>query len=251
MTASEPTASTQAVEILPPTEQKSGRGRVSRVLSLAIAPVAAAFLVLLVAIPYAGNLSTSPFDEQTHFDYVVKIAQDFDLPPKSDLLGQTTMKEFCGTGGERGENFPWSDYWKAKVPCSDGYIDPKLGPFEGFSAALTYAPPSYIVTGALTRVIHSLPGERTWLQAARYASTFWLGLLAVILVLVGRRLGANAVGSVGISVILCLMPLVLLQGTTVNNDIPAAVAGIFAIYVWLAFAKNRPYSARNSKENSF
>ena len=57
-----------------------------------IAPVLAAGLATLASLMLIRTGQWSVFDEYTHFDYVVRVAEDLDLPPINDTLGQTALQ---------------------------------------------------------------------------------------------------------------------------------------------------------------
>jgi len=225
-----------------PDSEATGKGKVSgrwvRAWQAAWLPLLAAALVALVAVPYAGNFASSPFDEHTHFDYVAKIAVDGEIPPKSDVLGQVALGSYCGTGGAWGG-----------LACEPLPLDATTAPFQGASAATNYPPPFYIATAMLARAIHAIDPDMTtalpsrdtsWLQASRYAMIAWLLMAVVLLVTIGRRLGASPLAVFGAAVLVGLTPIFLVQGTTVNNDVAAVAMGLLAVWAWLALEHRSP-----------
>ena len=197
------------------------------------APALGGLLALSLGLLLVRTRQWSMFDEYTHFDYVVKIAQDLEAPPANDTLGDTGLQT---AACERAPGF------EALFGLCGQDIDPAVAPYAGLSTATNYLPTYYVPTGLLTRfmrpVVEALnPGHSQtayWLMSARVVGALYLGLLAALLVAVGRRLGANNVAAVSAALLVVSSPMVLMQFSTVNNDQFAVLLSALAVLFWLA-----------------
>lgn len=186
-------------------------------------PLVVSVLVWSLSILYLARTDTfNPLDEYTHFDYVVKIADDLDLPPINDQLGQTALSIWaCDTAPEF-----------AGLECGADAQDPKRSLWAGWSSATGYLPTYYVITGAGAGLAHSVLGD-SWLDSARLASSLWLALLAGMIVGVARKLGASDAGAAASGILVGAMPLIVVQGTSLNNDVAAAALAVASVWVWL------------------
>jgi hypothetical protein len=190
-----------------------------------IAPASAALVAFILSLLFIQTGAWSVFDEYTHFDYVVKVAEDLSLPPVNDQLGQTALQTaVC-------EKAP--GFGRLAAACGADFIDPNLTPYAGASTATSYLPTYYIVTGLGSKVLHALPLGLTWLDAARVMGAFYLGLVALLVVGIARRLGASSLIAFSAAVTVAAMPMVLLQFSTVNNDALAVLLSLAAVYSFL------------------
>lgn len=187
-------------------------------------------MVLVLGFVRVWKAPGTPFDEHTHFDYVVKIAQNLRLPPMSDLLGQTALQAWACTDAPA----------FAGLECGAAVQNPSNAPWQGLSTATGYMPWYYVMTGLATRAVHDLPEDASWLEAARAVSVGWLGLLALLVTSIVRRLGGNNILAFSTALILCTMPLVLMQGAAVNPDVPATALALSAVWIWLATSNWTP-----------
>ena len=83
--------------------------------------------------------------------------------------------------------------------------------------------------------------EHNWLMAARAVGSLYLGLLAAVLVLMTRRLGADDRSAVALAVLAATSPLMLLQFSTVNNDALGVLLTTVAVLSWLLLERTRPW----------
>lgn len=173
----------------------------------------AAFLIQLVisTIGISKNPVT-PFDESTHFDYVVKLSKGH-LPKVNEKYGETVLAwEACKA--ER------SAAWAGIEECGSSEFTVSSAPFYGQSPATGY-PPHYYVLTAVPYEICDRATSYEEIVCARFANSIWLdlaaGLSAVLMVLFGAPIWVAAIGAVGFS----SLPAVLLQGITVNSDAAA------------------------------
>lgn len=194
-------------------------------------PALAAGLVAVLAGAFLTHSDFhNPLDEYTHFDFVIKVAQDLNIPMMRDTMGQTALQEWACSGEP---SF-------AALTCGDAYQDPSRAPWSGSSPATQYATPYYLLTGLATRLLHTtLPGL-SWMDSARVASVMWLAGLAALIVAVGRRLGGPTTAAVAAGILVCSLPQVLIQGSSVNNDIPAVFLTFLTLWVWLLLRDSRP-----------
>ena len=143
----------------------------------------------------------------------------------NDQLGQTALQTaVCDKAPGFGRLSP---------ACGADFIDPNLTPYAGASTATGYLPTYYIVTGIGAKVLHGLPLGLTWLAAARVMGAFYLGLVALLVVGIARRLGASSLIAFSAAVTVAAMPMVLLQFSTVNNDALAVLLSLAAVYSFL------------------
>lgn len=165
----------------------------------------------------------NPFDENSHYDYVVRIATETSLPARDATISQQALRDWA-----------CSDVLGFdQLTCGADSQDPAKAPWAGANTALRYFPTYYVLTAIPTRIIHDV-GNTSWLDAARIATTGWLILLAFGLVLLTRRLGLGVVTSLATTVLVCAMPLVVVQGTSMNNDIAGVAVAVLAVWSWLA-----------------
>ena len=184
---------------------------------------AAAATLVLIGFRLNAVGPMGPFDEETHFDYVSRFAAEWALPAQGDQFGDTIMSEVACFG--EAVYFPG-------VECGVAGQDPSMGPWNGVSSATSYQPTYYVITGLLTRLVHGLIGGY-WISAARIASSLWLVLTAVLIVGVSRQLGAGRRVAAFAGAALCAMPMVLVQGTSVTNDVAAMAFTLLAVWAWL------------------
>lgn len=188
------------------------------------AALACAAVALTLGVASVKADRATPFDEHTHFDYVVKLAKDGRLPAQNELLGQEALWTFsCDpppgwTLPCKGPTWPY-DVWKA--------------PFTGMSYVTTYPPTYYALTALPTATIHALRPSISWVVAARYAQVLWLVALSLLVFGTLALLGASRISAALGSLLVSGMPLVLLQTSHVNNDGLALAATVLPIFLWL------------------
>jgi hypothetical protein len=194
-----------------------------------VVPLVVSALVWSLSLLFLARTDTlNPLDEHTHFDYMVKIAEDFDLPPINDQLGQTSLSTWsCDTAPAF-----------ASLNCGASAQDPASAPWAGWSSATGYLPTYYATTGVGAALVHSIMGG-SWLDATRLASSLWLALLAGMLVGVARRLGATDSGAAAAGILVGAMPLLVVQGTSLNNDVAAAALAVTSVWAWLRLSGSR------------
>lgn len=189
----------------------------------------AAFLIQLVisTIGISKNPAT-PFDESTHFDYVVKLSKGH-LPKVNEKYGDTVLAwESCKS--ER------PAAWAGIEPCGSDEITNKNAPFYGQSPATGYPPHYYLVT-AVPYEICERTNSFEEIQCARFSNSLWLdlaaGLSALLIVLFGAPIWVAVIGAVGFAT----LPAVLLQGITVNSDAAAQALAPALILLAVALAR--------------
>ncbi len=197
-----------------------------------LAPLGAGLVAAVLSLLFVGTGAWSLFDEYTHFDYVAKVGESLELPPVNDTLGQTAMQAaVCG---------PAPGFGGLADSCGGQILDPTRAPYRGASTATSYLPGYYAVTGMGARLLVALPGDLSWLHAARLMGALYLGLAAALVVLIARRLGASSAVAFAFAVLVAAMPMVLLQFSTVNNDSLAVVLSLAAVWAFLAMSPSRP-----------
>ncbi|MBI1352144.1 MAG: DUF2142 domain-containing protein [Actinomycetales bacterium] len=201
-----------------------------------VAPLTAALVALVVSLLFIRTGAWSVYDEYTHFDYVVKVAEDHSLPPVHDALGQTTLQTaVCDQA---------PGFGRLNAACGADYIEPTLTPYGGQSTATSYLPTYYVVTGVGVAVLHALPLGIDWLTSARMMGALYLAIAALLIVGIARRLGASSLVAWAVAVGASCAPLVLHQFSTVNNDGFAVMLSLAAVYAFLRL-KDRPPVARS------
>lgn len=189
-----------------------------------IAAVLAAVLTAVLALSFLSRTEFfNPFDENAHYDYVVRIAQTGSAPARTTILSQQALQDWACS----------SVLGFDQLACGADTQDPANAPWAGANTATRYFPTYYALTAIPTRVIHDVAGA-SWLDAARIATTGWLILLSVGLVLLTRRLGLGFFASLATAVLVCSMPMVVVQGTSINNDIAGVAVAVMAVFAWLA-----------------
>ena len=198
-----------------------------------LSAVVAAVLTAIVGFSFlARSEFFNPFDENSHYDYVVRIASDASLPPRDATISQQALSDWACSGVLGFE----------QLTCGADTQDPAKAPWAGANTALRYFPTYYVLTAIPTRIIHDI-GNASWLDAARIATTGWLVLLSIGLVLLTRRLGMGVLTSLATSVFVCCMPMVVVQGTSMNNDIAGVAVAVLAVWSWLVL-RTRPTPTR-------
>ncbi len=211
-----------------------------RLVRRSLTPLVAALLAMLASLLFVRTGQWSVFDEYTHFDYVVKVAQDLEIPAMSEDLGQTALQAAACEGAPGFESLYSS--------CGS-VINPDDAPYEGLSTATNYLPTYYVITGLLTRglapvlvlVMPDRTAEFYWLTSARAVGSLYLGLLAAALVILARRLGAREPAAFAVAVIAATSPMMLLQFSTVNNDALGVLLSVGAVLTFVALDQNRAW----------
>lgn len=197
-----------------------------------LAPGLAGLIALLLSLAFVRTGTWSVFDEVTHFDYVVTIAEDGRLPMVNAALGQTALQEaVCAKA---------PGFGTLASACGADAIDPSLTPYRGQSTATGYLPLYYAVTGAGAWIVHALPGDASWLTSARVVGSIYLAIAAMLVVGIARRLGASTATAMAAGVLAAAMPMTLLQFSTVNNDALAVVLSLAAVWLFLRLDPDRP-----------
>ena len=167
---------------------------------------------------------STPFDEFTHFDYVVKLSKGH-LPSTNEQYGQSALKfMLCNGDTPIDQNLP--------IDCKGKEIDPSFAPFSGQSSATGYPPHYYLLT-AIPFEACNRTGTFTEITCARYANSVWLALSASASAALMILFGSGFLLALIISIGYASLSPVLLQGVTVNSD--AAVQFLAPILVILAW----------------
>jgi hypothetical protein len=154
----------------------------------------------------------TPFDEATHFDYIVKISKGH-LPSVNEKYGQDALSWMACSE-------PRAEAWKGLAPCGSGSFDPSTAPFWGQSPATGYTPNYYLVTAVPYEICDRVT-TRSEINCARIANSMWLSLSASAVVFLMMAFGSTAILSLIIAIGYATLPAVLLQGITVNSDAAA------------------------------
>lgn len=167
---------------------------------------------------------TTPFDEFTHFDYVVKLSKGH-LPSTNEKYGQSALKfMLCNGDTAIDQNLP--------IDCKGKEIDSVFAPFRGQSSATGYPPHYYLLT-AIPFEMCDRATSFAEITCARYANSVWLAMSASASAALMIMFGSSAILALIISIGYASLSPVLLQGVTVNSD--AAVQFLAPILVILAY----------------
>jgi hypothetical protein len=184
--------------------------------------VAAGVAALALGVVGIAGTGSSPYDEHTHLDYVVKVAQG-ELPPIYDELGQEALQTWACD-----PHPAW-----AGLTCGAPLQEVSKGPFGGESYATDYLPLYYIPTAAVAKVAMGLGGDVGWWTAARVGGLVWFVAFAILVALLALLLGARALLALGVALLAMSLPGVLLSFTHVTNDAAALALVLFPPVVWL------------------
>lgn len=162
----------------------------------------------------------NPWDEASHFDYVYKLAALHELPVAHEPLSDLAADQYiCSVR-------PRPDCWRES--------DSPRGMESNITA---YLPTYYLSTALVTWAIHALPGDVSWLDSAQLSSLLWLVALVALVVLVGRELNVPQVIAVAAAVVVGVMPIIIVQASSVTNDLAASVFAMASVWAWLALRR--------------
>ncbi len=197
-----------------------------------ISYVAIAAFLLQASISILGISKNpwTPFDEATHFDYIVKISKGH-LPNVNEKYGQDALSWMACSE-------PRAEAWKGLAGCGSEYFDPSTAPFWGQSPATGY-PPNYYLLTAVPYEICDRVTIRSEIVCARVANSVWLSLSASAVVLLMMALGASALLSLIVAIGYATLPAVLLQGITVNSDAAAQFLAPSLVLIAMYLARGR------------
>ncbi len=194
--------------------------------SILVACVLAFFIQSAISVLAISKGPSTPFDEFTHFDYVVKLSKGH-LPSTNEQYGQSALKFiFCNGDIPYDQSLP--------IDCTGNKIEPSFAPFQGQSSATGYPPHYYLLT-AIPFEICDRTGQFAEITCARYANSIWLALSASATAALMILFGSGLLLALTISIGYASLSSVLLQGVTVNSD--AAVqffAPLLVILAWQA-----------------
>jgi hypothetical protein len=192
--------------------------------SILVACVLAFFIQSAISILAISKSPSTPFDEFTHFDYVVKLSKGH-LPSTNEKYGQSALKFiFCNGDIPYDQSLP--------IDCTGNKIDPSFAPFQGQSSATGYPPHYYLLT-AIPFEVCDRTGQFAEITCARYANSIWLALSASASASLMILFGSGLLLALSISIGYASLSSVLLQGVTVNSD--AAVQFFAPLLVILAW----------------
>ena len=167
---------------------------------------------------------STPFDELAHFDYVDRMSH-LDPPKVFDRYSQTTLRVAACS------QIKDAPAWIGLDKCGSSYYEPTKAPWGGLSSATGFLPTYYFLTAipyrACTTLFSPKGGELTCMRAA---NSLWLTASSVIffLALISSRL--HPIFATTFSIAPLLIPALLLQGITVNNDAASLFFSILLIY---------------------
>jgi hypothetical protein len=230
----------ERVELAPPTRAVRGRARRRwpkpprpAVLSALLLAVLSATVVLLNV---AVNRGVSPFDEASHADYALRVAQG-QLPAAGDTVDREILREWSC----RRNAIVAGDLSREVLlpPCDDGPLVVTDFPQQGLQYNFPHPPLYYGPTGLGAKALTTLTGG-SFFQAARLTGIGWLTAGLWVLLAALRRLGASWTLGTAVGALVALTPTVMHASSTVNNDAAALLAGSLALLVALRAVQGQP-----------
>lgn len=163
------------------------------------------------------NPALSPFDEDAHLDYLIKVGQ-IHLPAATDVMDQRALR----VASCRGFYGPY----QPAAPCSeDQWIDPASYAFAGNSRAWTHPPLYYVITR-----VGMLPAQLVvrgidFVDLARVVTSLWTGFALFLLWCIFRRARVDPLVAGCVVAILMTSQVVLVRAIAISNDATALFAG--------------------------
>ncbi|WP_454778328.1 hypothetical protein [Georgenia muralis] len=167
----------------------------------------------------------SGVDEHTHLDYAWKIAQG-ELPYAGSELSDYVLDEWACRGQDNLED--------ALPSCADATNDvvgPEAYPGRGENYNFWHPPGYYAVTAVLATAIENLPLGVTFTTGARLTGALWLATAVVAMYLVLRQWHVRRWMSASGAAVVMGVPSIAHASSTVNNDAPAALIGVAALWI--------------------
>ena len=196
--------------------------------NMIVTAVIAFLLQFSISILAISKNPWTPFDEATHFDYIVKISKGH-LPSVNEKYGQDALSWMACTE-------PRPEAWKGIAPCGSEVYDPATAPFWGQSSATGYAPNYYLITAVPYEICDRF-ANRSEINCARVANSIWLSFSASAVVFLMMTFGASALLSLIVAIGYATLPAVLLQGITVNSDAAAQFLAPSLVFIALHLAR--------------
>lgn len=191
---------------------------------------AAFILQAVISILGISKNPWTPFDEATHFDYIVKISKGH-LPSVNEEYGQDALSWMACSE-------PRAEAWKGLAGCGSEFFDPSTAPFWGQSPATGYPPNYYLLTAVPYEICDRIT-TRSEIVCARIANSMWLSFSASAVVVLMMTLGASALLSLIVAIGYATLPAVLLQGITVNSDAAAQLLAPTLVLIAIYLARSR------------
>ena len=171
----------------------------------------------LLSVTRATRLSA--LDEGTHIDYAWSVAH-FRLPVTGMPLSDFTLTNWACRGQANVKKLP---------PCG-GH-----GPYRSFPGAGQqyngfHPPVYYAITGLVSRPLAAATGQN-FITVARSLGALWLFAASFFLYATLRYWRVHSSYALLAALSLPLLPMVLHASSTVNNDAPAALSGVAAVFV--------------------
>ena len=214
----------------PPSEDRPTQRRRSRLLGFLPALLIFGTVSVLVVAHVEAYPFVSPFDEGTHFDYVVEASRG-GIVRRGEKLGPEAMREIAC----RGIDFEGI----VEPPCDKPRHDPEKFPLEGFSSAEVHPPLYYAITGILARGLVATGAVEDMFTAARLIGILWLGLGLLVMWHAGRELGIGTAPLAAVTLAMAGTPTLLHASATVTNDTTGLVAGGLLVWVTLRWERGR------------
>lgn len=174
----------------------------------------------------------SPFDEATHIDYVLSIA-DLDAPEIGAPYDQETLRSWACRGAFRDTI--------VLPPCDSAEFDHSQFPGAGVQRNST-PPVYYVVTALVSQPIAAVTGAGV-VAMARLTGVLFLSIGLISCVEIARRLGASRRASWLVAAIVPWgLPTVLHATATVNSDAAVfAMGGVTIVAVLAALNREIPF----------
>jgi hypothetical protein len=176
--------------------------------------------LLLVGLHVHRYTATSPIDELSHIDTLIKTSR-FHLVRGDERVGQAAMREQACRGISRDDKLP---------PCDTAVFDPKQFPDYGVNVISTRFPVYHALTGLPARVMASLPGVDI-VGAARFLGAVWLAAGLFLTWLLMRLLEIPVAARLAVLPLMATTPVVLHAQSIVNSDATLLFGGAAVGYM--------------------
>ncbi len=183
--------------------------------------------ILIVALHVHTYTTTSPIDELSHIDTLIKTSR-FEVVEEDERVGQEAMREEACRGLDRGEPVP---------PCDTPTFNPQEFHDYGVNIISTRFPVYHLLTGIPARVMTWAPGVDSIVGPARLLGGVWLGAGLFLAWLIMRELRVPVRTRALVLPLLATTPVVLHAHSIVNSDATLMFSGAAVIYLTLRFER--------------
>jgi hypothetical protein len=178
-----------------------------------------AFTVSTLGVTHA--ISLSPFDEASHASYAYSLAHG-ELPFAGSKMPAEVLEEWS-CRSQQGVQY-------ILPPCG-GHHDAAEYPMRGENYNYFHPPTYYAATAVGAKLLLAMPGDMTFITAARLTGGVWLAAALVGLYAVLRLWRTSRLVAVSAAVVVAAVPSVAHASSIVTNDAPGPLMGVLALWV--------------------